>query len=338
MASQNAYKLRRQVENIILQHGGIIFGGHVRDVVLRDIHATEFYKLVGNADKQNMYNDATCHPEWDGRLAVSNDIDCYMVSHAVEAFLESLADEHITVYKVFEHTDARNYLPNLDVPSGVLSHIRYNVTNISRETVRYVKSIVNESISTSARTLLTHHIDSFVSSLQEESIKAQPVVLDMFIAGCYNFHRMCPPFGPVDFECNGLIMEKGGIMLAPSLYPQLSVMARQKMMQRIIKDISQRKAVYVDDSFLPPWRIQKMLAKGWTVDMKYVVSHIEPAADVCIFCHDNIDTKHYKLPCCSAVYHKECLVNVLSSDFRSCCIQCKQATFAHLDMPILKHG
>lgn len=335
MASRNAYKLRRQVEQAILTHGGIIFGGHVRDVVLHDLHAAEFYKAVGGRGKDELYNDATCHPEWSGRLAISNDIDCYMVAHAIEPFLESLADEHISVHKVFERCDAKKYLPSLNIPSGVVSHIRYKATNIGMSNVRYVHQLVREGINSNARVLVTRQIDMFVTSLREASDEVEPLMLDVFVADCANFYNMCPPFGRVDFECNGLIMMRGGIMLAPTLYSHLPVMTRQNTLQRIIEDISARKAVHMDDD-LHLWRVTKMQKKGWIIEMKHVVKCDVPAADVCIFCHEDVPAKHYKLRCCSAIYHKACLVKVLSSEYGSSCIQCKQDTDAHHDIPILE--
>lgn len=310
MTSLNAYKLRRQVEEVILAHGGIIFGGHVRDVVLYDIHA---------------------------ELVVSNDIDCYMIAHSVEPFLESLADHHISVQKVFERDDAKKYLPNLNVPHGVLSHVRFKVSNITMKTVRYVRQLVREGMNESALALVSHQIDVFVSSLQQVSSEVEPIIIDMFVADCHNFYTMCPPFGPVDFECNGLIMVRGGIILSPSLYADLPMLARHNMMIKIMGDIGARRAVYVDDG-IPVERILKMREKGWKVEMKcvQVCDAAERAADVCLFCHEDIAGKHYKLPCCNAIYHKDCLVKVLSSEFGVACIQCKRATIAHLDIVVLK--
>jgi hypothetical protein len=36
MAFKAAYDFRREVERVVLEHGGVIFGGHVRDLILQE--------------------------------------------------------------------------------------------------------------------------------------------------------------------------------------------------------------------------------------------------------------------------------------------------------------
>lgn len=58
--------------NTILKYNAIIFGGAVRDVLLHDFNATEFYKM----NQSNMsYDDPLNLPKTADRLIVLNDID-----------------------------------------------------------------------------------------------------------------------------------------------------------------------------------------------------------------------------------------------------------------------
>lgn len=337
MANLNAYSLRRQIESIILQHGGVVFGGHVRDVILHEIHAAEYYKHAGK-DAQTKYTDPDFLPEWNGRLVVSSDIDCYMVSHSIEAFVDNLRDNNIHVHKVFEKDDAKKYLPMLDVPPGVLRHLRFQATNLNKSIIRYVTQLLKEGLNDAVQSYVSQEISAFESSLRNASTACEPLTVDVFVADCYNFHKICPPFNTVDFECNGLLLTKNGISLSSSVYPMLSITERQDTLCVIIQDIKMRKAVYVD-SLLSITRMNKMRAKGWTIGMKYVCTHEDPPhdKDVCIMCHDDIDSKYYKLPCCNAMYHKSCLVGVLSSTYGEKCIMCKNPTPAYLDLALLKN-
>lgn len=338
MASFNAYKLRQQVEGIITSCGGIIFGGHVRDVVLHDTHAAEYYKESGD-DGAKMYEDASFMPQYGGRLVISSDIDCYMIAHSIESFMDQLRDENLSVQVVFEREDAKQYIPTLDVPHGVLRHVRLSVSSLGMKVVKYIRELVNEGLSESARTLVSREVNEFVCSLHRASLACPTLFLDVFVADCRNFYAMCPPFGTVDFECNGLILTASGITLSPSLFPGMSPLQRNEVLQRIIDDIKNKRASYVNTD-MPDDRVAKMCKKGWSIVLKHVHVNAErPAdADVCIFCHDEVRSQHFKLKCCNAIYHKDCLVKVLSSEYGDKCIMCKRKTLAYMDVVVLAHS
>lgn len=297
MPSKADYDVRREVERMILAHGGTIFGGHVRDRILREAHSKEYVTKEIISDS-SLYHNPAFHPEYRGRMVVSADIDCYMVSHHLRSFFRDMETSNLWTHVLFEREDAKRYLPTIDVPDGVLRHIRCIVCH------------------------------------------AQPFYIDMMVAKCRDFYLYAPPFGNIDFECNGLILTSAGIAMSPNLYPELSLTERHTKLDMIIEDIKRMNAVYVDPEELTAYRIDKMQSKGWSIDFKIVKKEEMSKGDMCIICHDE-EGADYKLPCCSARYHPRCLVKAMigGSEFTMerthKCIMCKQFTNAYTEANML---
>lgn len=261
----------RDVERLVIDNGGTIYGGYVRD-------------LVCGAAPSDL-----------------SDIDCYMNYHMLDRFFFDIDYCDMKVRIVFDRPDATQYIPTINIPEGVIRHMRCEVSSA-----------------------------------------AAAISVDIMYAKCHRFSFYHPPFGTVDFECNGLLLTKSGVALSPTIYSSLSPMARHEKLNDIIQDIRDRRAIYVD---IPsPLRIAKMMAKGWTIVTKYV-EQVEAVAgtegaEMCIICHEDL-ADHYKLRCCNARYHRTCLVKALDSDNKYCvaatgqCIMCKQDTRAYEEVAIL---
>lgn len=345
MASKACHKFRKQVERIIHSHGGIIFGGHVRDTILRDTHADAFYMagLVEGKDFRapHVYEDPSFHPEFKGRLVVSTDIDCYMVAHSINDFIADLEAENIEARVVFDRSDAKTYLPNLDVPDGILRHMRLHITHVAPKTLLHA---VQRKVHPTARKLIRGALTDFISAVEDVATNLKPLCLDILVARCHDFNAMFPPFGGADFECNALLMTAGGIMLSPSVFRDYSIMMRQYKVNAIIDDIKSMRAVYVDTENLTARRIQKMRCKGWDVSPRIIVPIAANESEMCIICHDDLPCgkSHFKLPCCNARYHRDCLVAALTGDTDFSmkrtmqCIMCKKYTNAYTEAELLR--
>ena len=70
------------MENIVKKFDIIIFGGAVRDLILHNYAAREFYKL-STLDK---YDDPTIHPELSDRFLIPSDIDMFITYDQHNAF------------------------------------------------------------------------------------------------------------------------------------------------------------------------------------------------------------------------------------------------------------
>jgi hypothetical protein len=337
-SSTSDYKLRRQVEGIILSHGGVIFGGHVRDVVLRETHAAAYYDALAHSGEDDIYDDPTFHDKYSGRTVVSSDIDCFMVSHSMEGFMDNLDTARISVTRVFERDDAKEYLPALDVPPGILKHVRYRLSYLDKHICAAVQKAVSDELNEHAVSMLGKEIQSFKRALHNAIPRFEPFNLDIMVASCYDFYTMYPPFGSFDFECNALLLTRHGITLSPSVHVEATILQRNEHLQRIIADISKKKAVYVQQN-IPEWRIKNMREKGWSVATKHVqvIAHAPEEKDVCVICHEDLCGKHFRLPCCKSLYHKECMIRILSSEYGHKCIVCGRESDAPLDIAIVKN-
>jgi hypothetical protein len=324
-STKESYDFRRHVETIILKNGGIIFGGHVRDTILRDAHVNDYHIecIISNKDcnSRELFNDPTFHPELKGRLVTSRDIDCYMPAPAAKEMISDLHAASITTRVVFERNDAKKYLPELDIPYGILKHVRYMVYPVAKQPKRRSPFSI------------------FCTSVQEAVEDIAPFHIDLLTARSSDFHLFYPPFGLIDFECNGLLMTTTGISMSPCMYPHLSALSRHHKIDVIIDDIRNMRAVYVDAESLTTRRIKKMAAKGWAIQRNFIKT-CDSSDDVCIICHD--DAPSYKLTCCNARYHRHCLVQAMCGDNEFCmertmqCIMCKKYTRAFTEVTILK--
>lgn len=322
MASKEAYALRREVERIILTNGGIIFGGHVRDIVLR---------------------------ETSERDVVSRDIDCYVSDHALDNIYQDLGHANICVRKVFERTDAKDYLPLIHVPDGILGHVRIVVSSVDKRKCADLRDVVKDNLAVSVHGMVDKRLDQLLEAMADDITISFSV--DIMVTHCYAFNKLHPPFGNIDFECNALLLTSTGIQLSPQLYPDaaMSELTRIYKLEAILEDIKVMRAVYADVGALSTHRVQKMLAKGWLIDTKHVIRVEDDASEQrCIICHEDMEAfqHHYKLGCCNARYHRDCLLLALgdgsgnteySMKSSAKCIMCKQPTAAADDILCLRY-
>ena len=86
LASKQKYLFTRRIMNVIIQHGGAVFGGAVRDVILHSYHAAQFYEKYDPL----LYNDPKVAPELRERFLVPKDIDFMLKIENVESFMKTL--------------------------------------------------------------------------------------------------------------------------------------------------------------------------------------------------------------------------------------------------------
>ena len=81
--SKGLYLAICRIMHSFTSKGGVIFGGAVRDTILHDLAAKDFYK---NGGTNESYDDPTS--EWNDRFVTPNDIDCYILRHNFDKFLK----------------------------------------------------------------------------------------------------------------------------------------------------------------------------------------------------------------------------------------------------------
>lgn len=350
------WKLKNWVIEAILESDGIVFGGAARDKYLHDAHSTKFFEAHADMEVvegvcrevaiNELYQDQQYMPELSGRFVVPNDIDACVHVSDKEKLMRTLGRFFPKIIKVFQH-DLKHYFPNTAIEENTVRHEKYQLHPV----------IIPDAI----KRMLRREEDTTEVYSKLCALKT-PVLLDLLVYLPDKNTMPDPPFGSLDFSCNGLILEKDvGYRL--SKYVRFNSYMRTRMMQQILEDIEKRTCKMVT----PIWsRVQKMRNKGWTVTelFKGVEEVTGDYAGHCIICHGDLDQPpdpitpenneeeqtendnnnvtttipntwrsryrepipklHMKLTCCDARYHPQCLLNTLvrGEEVRENCIMC----------------
>jgi hypothetical protein len=169
-------------------------------------------------------------------------------------------------------------------------------------------------------------------SFEQQLITATPpaIVVDVITS---KTARNDPYLTDVDFECNSLYISKHGISICSSLSQGLGEYDKWTETNRIVNDIISKVATYMHPNGTNQniaQRANKLIEKGWTIEdyLKCVTSIVDDSYEgYCIICHDSVKGAHFKLTCCDARYHSQCLKKVLEIEhnpFKQECILCKK--------------
>lgn len=284
------YTLTREIADVAIHNGGEVFGGYVRDFILHDDAAKKFYK-TGSKDT---YSDPTVSPETIDRLLVPRDIDVHFKTFpAWRCFFFALKNLGLGV-KLSKNT------------SPYEKSFRHIKVQIYASITKYdiMKKLKGFSM-------------VLLKKFECEEINL-PFVIDVDVI----ISAKNPPFGSLDFGCNGLIMDKNGIKLCDDLAQGLNPEGKYRTLMNIIEDIKSKTARLYN---VIPNRWDKMVDRpGWKVISGNL--EVSTSSDDCIICHGGSDHKMYKFRCCSAMYHVECMCNMIMKGCidNGTCIHCRQ--------------
>lgn len=266
------------LKSFVLEAGGYIYGGFVRDMVRHDKAAAKFYTRMNEYSSEKMrlplYNDREAEVDTNERLVVPFDIDVVFYSISALDLFYSKVKEEFTIRVTSERTD---YLP--ESMAGFKQFKLYLTCKVS-------------------------------PLLQEQVVNLPVFFIDVLVATNDDTSRELPPFGPCDFECNTLVMfmHHGQEIITT----KLSHGAVQNITRvSEIMDAVVRKCAVFTHIERCEWRVMKMLDKGFTITTGEVqLVNAKDTSDVCVICHMEVDGAHMKRRCCSALYHPKCLGEV----------------------------
>lgn len=333
------WKAKRDVMEEVVAAGGTVFGGAVRDWYIHDHFATKFYEIAGE-DNLHRYGDASFLPELKDRLLCPNDIDAMIQETAVEGLIAALRRRGFAVVRKFRR-DAKEYLPNLYVAKGEIMHHRYEVRYVKKDLYSQFRSgfpaaMLEEPAFVAILTNATRCAESLFRGV------TQNCVFDMDLMATSESCDIEPPFGELDFECNGLLMDRSGVRLSKALAGQVvrNPMVYHRRYDQVMKDILARKAnIFMRGSInVPLYRVEKMLKHGWTIEKFITVKYMnDPAYDgYCLICHEDVKKNHYKMQCCDARFHSKCLLDAMQKgnacmEVTGTCLMCKNtSTLPHI--------
>ncbi len=143
-----------------------------------------------------------------------------------------------------------------------------------------------------------------------------------------------PPFETLDFECNSLFITNHCINVSSQVEVQgLDVLGKYKTVSRIMDDIAAKKTrlMYSCSPYMAE-KAKALLSDGWTIYDDALTSVFEAnEVDLCILCHEKVRPLHFKLNCCNARYHGNCLKKCIEAGFTTKCCMCRSEIF--LDEP-----
>jgi len=341
------WKFYMKVVQVIIDNDGKIFGGAVRDIYSRDYYARQFYSKYGakELDGKNWdykkYTDPTLSPETKDRFILLKDIDACINNDDLQHMIRMLHMNHFKVHTIFSR-DAKKYLPNVCVEEGDIIHYRMKIKP---------DIFIRMDIPNVMRDLLGAQFNNILEQSQMVNKQVGSITLDLMVN--MTNRKIDPPYGNLDFECNGLILTKDGIRLTRCLRSHSTNKYRiypleiTDKLNQIQKDIIAKRAIPVSSNYIMnmTYRVRKMLLKGYTIVYLTIDRNMpmdEP--QTCIICHEDInEANHVKLKCCNARYHSNCFIQaafmgqtaIYATDK---CIMCRQKIHpqAHSEIDIFR--
>lgn len=286
----------QEVERILLSKGVYIFGGYVRDKILHDHNATEYYKNLGdNINTDRLYIDSDYLPEYKDRRLLPFDIDCFTTNHDLKSVKETLISKQFTVIvkKTGKAQFYFNQNSNLDLYHTKLQ-IRPKIHDFLKDLVNVYEFTIDVDVI---------HCDQPVTKIYKELSE--------------NF----------DFECNSLIITPDmEYKLSYSIAKGLTPKEKTDKIQQIYDDIVHKRAVSL--SITPKIRAYKMFAKEFDIITSnyHLIKNTKKYNGYCIICHGEFDNDKVciKDPYCDAHFHVPCYLSMVSHDtFNDQCPMCK---------------
>ncbi len=324
------YKLTKKLIEIIQNSNGYIFGGAVRDMLLHNYNAEEFYLKISKDlleelneteltesekdnkvsnwdlnDKPLKYNNPEIYPEYIDRFLYPNDIDCFMSLESKKIFLMMLRIHRLRFKEITKEEPLKIYMENIDNSNRRLKIQKFQVTL---------------------------DLEDLFISVMKFNPKEMPIInIDIITQDNY-IRDFYPPFGEVDFECNSLLLTPtNNYILTPHLNLEINT-AKHKLykIQQIIKDIENKTAKVINNK-VPLYRVDKMKKNGWKIianfkDKSYILQIKDTEEEeICPLCCDKFNKGEYylKRSCCkSSIYHQDCFNKLIELNIRKCCPLC----------------
>lgn len=279
------WKLMKAIVSLIQEQEGIVFGGFVRDSIIHDFYATEFYSTP-QVDTTR-YSDPTYLPESFDRTSLPSDIDCYMLTTKLDMFKEKLKDKRLYISDAFTR-DARIYIPVVSENNNLLH--------------------------------TTLKISFAIHKILFDFVK--PKAFEIKIDIIHGTEAIEPPIGTIDFECNSVILTATNeYKLAACMTQDLGAKQKLDLLNTIIMNIIKRKTKITYDN-VSIYRVHHMIGKSWDIESSHlsVMKYVEDTYDCCFICLHSFDKNrhHAKFKCCNGRMHIKCARRLYANEFVSC--------------------
>lgn len=194
-------KLSDELEDIINEVGGTIYGGYVRDMVIIQKNAASFFSQA--QDKLDMYNTVDLYrkqsfmPQFAKRLIEHASIDCILSSEQFNSFKSLINQSRLSMIKCHGKQSQEIF----DVPVMQKSYfIKYDVHEL-------------------------------VENIAPWNVRINIAVYDQLLS------KVTPLPVSCDLECNSLILFNNLVILNNNIYKELSILKKVEKLRNIIDDI-----------------------------------------------------------------------------------------------------
>jgi hypothetical protein len=292
------------IKDHVLDSGGYVFGGFVRDMIIHNRGANLFYRDTTVDDAA--YSDASYHPQSLDRLVLPRDIDC--VFDCPSSF--ELFERKLSVSSNFAF--CRKRVNDAYLPESLKGFVHYQLFLSFKIAPLFRSYLEKEPV---------FKVDALV--MEDDAIPAGEIGRTSLLRDASS------PLHRSDFECNSLVLFRSHCMdmISRNNARGLDVVTHNDDVQRIIQDTVARRAVFVSTDDACEHRVRSMLKKGYSLSTRTVAYHprqpqVDPdsndlgdeAIDICAICHEDMTAGEpfLKRNCCQGKYHAKCLMDVVS--------------------------
>lgn len=290
---KEAWKVSLAVMRQVCSQQGVVFGGAVRDLVLRRFRAQDFYSL---SSEHHRYGDRSfrpdCSDETLDRLLLPKDIDACVRKDKLVPLLKAMRADGIYERLVFQCKS--RYV------SESLEHMPFR---LHRYLLEWAPCDWGNFLDKSTRCGRPKDIDDALGNACGNAFAGCCMLLDLLV-----FDDRCDTFLPIganmDFVCNALVVYDEA--LTPQVMPGLGL---DDTLSKILEQIKEKRAVVYNSSSIAdsPARIKKMLKKGWTLEHEcasVLAGAWSAPRSNCWACAS--PGASVRMTCCGAVLHAGC--------------------------------
>jgi hypothetical protein len=311
--------MQERIKDYVFANNGIIFGGFVRDEIIRS-HYKTIYNGCNSYNSHHFWNKLY-QPETAARTIVANDIDVCMYSAAdISKFIDD-------VHKLFNNEVGASNVISSDL----------------------VVSSNNEYISMPIECYRKLNFTITVGKIPYVSTGVE-LSFDIDIIMPKNIKRQ-PPFKKIDFLCNVFIMSTQGIVISKetgTIIDNMSILDKQKISCSIMKDIVEFKTEFCMENsynydhivgdFSYNNKVYKRLYKMMFRSFKWNISNIPfeicdqkgEHNNVCNICLSNFKNKTNRVikmfnnnssnteKVCTNIAHDKCIFKYFETQLEGC--------------------
>lgn len=322
-ANRSQYALIKQIAGILLDSDAVIFGGYVRDTVVRDVFTKMFREhssisACNDADFLKMFDNVLMLPLYGARLIEPRNINCVMTCTQMCMFEQLLVANNLAIQYV----------------SNSVGGERYGIDEVSDVLVREYR--------------IGFALNPLIVTMHPE-LSDFGIKVDVVYSMSKSKEDLIPVNDILDCECNGLIIDKSREIKLCAVLRTADPLENLTKLTNIIKQIINKEAHLVNFSFMRE-RIEIMLDKGYTIHNMFNLTFVKndahmlqeaeiDKAGICVICLDQVGKNKsmcskyvVKRSCCNGtVYHLHCLDDMINSPhFNGQCPTCR-APFSDVD-------